>query len=317
MKGMGKLMKLIMYSVRDTEKPYIEAWAKKTDNDVKMVTEPLNANTVKLAEGYDGISLQQTTKLGDKQLYEQLAAMGIKQLAARMVGVDIFDLDACKANGIIVTNVPIYSPRAIAEMGVTQAMYLLRRIGEFEQRMSHGDFRWSDDLISNEIYNLTVGIVGLGNIGGNVEYEPYVEYTDFDTVVKNADILSLHTPLLPSTENMIAAPQFKMMKDNAYLINMARGKLVNTADLISALENKEIAGAGLDTLADETSFFGKQVSSDQIPDDYKKLAAMPNVLVTPHVAFLTETSIRNMVEISLNDAVTILEGKHSRNEIRM
>ena len=151
----------------------------------------------------------------------------------------------------------------------------------------------------------------------NVEYEPYVEYTDFDTVVKNADILSLHTPLLPSTENMIAAPQFKMMKDNAYLINMARGKLVNTADLISALENKEIAGAGLDTLADETSFFGKQVSSDQIPDDYKKLAAMPNVLVTPHVAFLTETSIRNMVEISLNDAVTILEGKHSRNEIRM
>lgn len=92
--------------------------------------------------------------------------MGIKQLAARMVGVDIFDLDACKANGIIVTNVPIYSPRAIAEMGVTQAMYLLRRIGEFEQRMSHGDFRWSDDLISNEIYNLTVGIVGLGNIGG-------------------------------------------------------------------------------------------------------------------------------------------------------
>lgn len=119
-------------------------------------------------------------------------------------------------------------------------------------------------MISNEIYNLTVGIVGLGNIGGataqiykalgakvlaydpsyNVEYEPYVEYTDFDTVIKNADILSLHTPLLPSTENMIAAPQFKMMKDNAYLINMARGKLVNTADLISALENKEIAGAG-------------------------------------------------------------------------
>ncbi len=132
MKGMGKLMKLIMYSVRDAEKPYIEAWAKKTGNDVKMVTEPLNADTVKLAEGYDGISLQQTTKLGDEQLYEQLAAMGIKQLAARMVGVDIFDLDACKANGIIVTNVPIYSPRAIAEMGVTQAMYLLRRIGEFE-----------------------------------------------------------------------------------------------------------------------------------------------------------------------------------------
>lgn len=330
-------MKLIMYSVRDAEKPYIDAWAKKTGHEVKTVTEPLNAKTVDLAKGYDGISLQQTTKLGDEQLYKKLASMGIKQLAARMVGVDIFDLAACKANGIVVTNVPVYSPRAIAEMGVTQAMYLLRRIGEFEQRMSDGDFRWSDDLISNEIYNLTVGIIGLGNIGGataqiykalgarvlaydpayNVEDEPYVEYTDFDTVVKNADILSLHTPLLPSTENMIAAPQFKMMKNNAFLINMARGKLVNTADLIAALKNHEIAGAGLDTLGDETTFFSKKVTPDQVPEDYKELAAMPNVLITPHVAFLTETSIRNMVEISLNDAVAVIEGKHSRNEVRM
>lgn len=327
-----------MYSVRNAEKPCVEAWAKKTGNEVKTVDEPLTAKTVSLAKDYDGVSIQQTAGLGDAKVYEQLASFGIKQIAARMVGVDMLDLDACKQNGITVTNVPVYSPRAIAEMGVTQAMYLLRRIGEFNKRMqADSDFRWSDDLISNEIYNLTVGVVGLGNIGGataqiykalgarvlaydpsyNVEYEPFVEYTDFETVVKNADILTLHTPLLPSTKNMIAAPQFKMMKDSAYLINMARGGLVNTPDLLAALENHEIAGAGLDTLADETTFFGKEVSADQVPADYKKLAAMPNVLITPHVAFLTETSIRNMVEISLNDAVSIISGKHSRNEIRL
>lgn len=329
-------MKLIMYSVRAAEKPYVTAWAKKNGHEVKMVDQALSAATVDLAEGFDGVSIQQTASLGDKQVYARLASMGIKQLAARMVGVDMIDLEACKQNGLVVTNVPVYSPRAIAEMGVSQAMYLLRRIGEFDQRMADNDFRWSDDLISNEIYHQTVGVIGLGNIGGataqiykalgarvlaydpsyNVEYEPYVEYTDFDTVVKNADILTLHTPLLPSTENMIAAPQFKMMKDTAYLINMARGKLVNTADLINALENREIAGAGLDTLADETSFFAKKVTPAQVPADYRKLAAMPNVLVTPHVAFLTQTSIRNMVEISLNDAVAIVAGRHSRNEIR-
>lgn len=329
-------MKLIMYSVREAEKPYITAWEKKTGNEVKMVSEPLTAATVDLAKGQDGVSIQQTVKLGGKDLYQQLAAMGIKQLAARMVGVDMIDLDACKDNHIVVTNVPVYSPRAIAEMGVTQAMYLLRRIGEFERNMSHGDFSWSDDLISNEIYNLTVGVVGLGNIGGataqiykalgarvlaydpvyNVEYEPFVEYADFDTVVKEADILTLHTPLLPSTENMIAAPQFAMMKKNAYLINMARGKLVNTEDLIDALKNHEIAGAGLDTLGDETSYFGKRVTPAEIPDDYKRLATMPNVLITPHVAFLTQTSIRNMVEISLNDAVATIEGRRSRNEVK-
>ncbi|MBB1069427.1 D-2-hydroxyacid dehydrogenase [Limosilactobacillus sp. RRLNB_1_1] len=330
-------MKLIIYSVREAEKPYINAWAKENGHEVEMVDKPLNAKTVKLAQGYDGVSIQQTAKLGDAKIYEELAAMGIKQLSTRTVGVDMINLDDCKANDIVVTNVPVYSPRAIAEMGVTQAMYLLRRIADFRERMAHGDFRWSDDLISNEIYNLTVGVIGLGNIGGataqiykalgarvlaydpfyNVEYEPYVEYTDFETVVKSADILTLHTPLLPSTENMIAAPQFKMMKNNAYLINMARGGLVNTSDLIDALENHEIAGAGLDTLADETTFFSKQVSPDKIPADYKKLAAMPNVLVTPHIAFLTQTSIRNMVEISLNDVVAVVEGKHSRNEIRM
>ncbi|MBD5807387.1 D-2-hydroxyacid dehydrogenase [Limosilactobacillus walteri] len=330
-------MKLIIYSVREAEKPYITAWAKKTGHEVKMVTEPLNDKTVELARNYDGISIQQTTKLGNAKLYAELAAMGIKQLSTRTVGVDMIDLDACKANKIVVTNVPVYSPRAIAEMGVTQAMYLLRRIGEFRERMDHGDFRWSDDLISDEIYNLTVGIVGLGNIGSatariykalgarvlaydpfyNVEDEPYVEYTDFESVVKNADILTLHTPLLPSTENMIAAPQFKMMKNNAYLINMARGGLVNTSDLIIALEKHEIAGAGLDTLADETTFFSKKVSPDEVPGDYKRLVAMPNVLITPHIAFLTQTSIRNMVEISLSDVVSVVEGKHSRNEIRM
>ncbi|WP_076459747.1 D-2-hydroxyacid dehydrogenase [Limosilactobacillus caccae] len=329
-------MKLLMYSVRDAEKPFATAWAEKNGHELKTIDQPLTADTVDLAAGFDGVSIQQTEGLGDTAVYAKLASLGIKQLAARMVGVDMIDLAACKQNGITVTNVPVYSPRAIAEMGVSQAMYLLRRVGEFNARMKDGDFRWSDDLISNEIYNLTVGIIGLGNIGGataqiykalgarvlaydpfyNVEYEPFVEYADFETVVKSADILSLHTPLLPSTENMIAAPQFAMMKDSAYLINMARGKLVNTADLISALEEHQIAGAGVDTLSDETSFFGKKVSPDQVSADYKKLAAMPNVLVTPHVAFLTQTSIRNMVEISLNDAVAIVEGRRSQNEVR-
>lgn len=329
-------MKLIMYSVREAEKPYVTAWESKSGHEVKMVEQPLTAATVHLAEGYDGVSIQQTAGLGGLEVYQQLAEMGIKQLSTRTVGYDMLDLAACQANGLTVTNVPVYSPRAIAEMGVTQAMYLLRRIGEFNQRMADGDFRWSDDLISNEIYNLTVGVVGLGNIGGatariykalgarvlaydpsyNVEYEPAVEYADFDTVVKNADILTLHTPLLPSTENMIAKPQFAMMKDSAYLINMARGGLVNTADLITALKEHQIAGAGLDTLADETTFFSKKVPLEKLPADYRELAAMPNVVITPHVAFLTATSIRNMVEISLNDVVKVVLGKPTKDQVR-
>lgn len=327
-----------MYSVGDKEVPFIKDFAAKNGHDIKMVEKPLNDQTVDLAKGYDGVSIQQTTSLGSEAVYQKLASFGIKQISARMVGVDMINLAAAKANNLVISNVPVYSPRSIAEMGVAHAMYLLRRIGEFKERMVNDhDFAWSKDMMSNEIYNLTVGIVGLGNIGGataqiykalgakvlaydpsyNVEYEPFVEYTDFETVIKNADILSLHTPLLPSTENMIAAPQFKAMKNSAYLINMARGKLVNTPDLIDALQNHEIAGAGLDTLGDETTYFGHKVSADQVPEDFKQLVQMPNVVITPHTAFLTKTSVRNMVEISLNDAITIVQGGHSKNEIRL
>ena len=330
-------MKIIMFGTKPIEKPYAEAWEKKTGNEVKMVPDLLNDGTVDMAKGFDGVITQQTQSLGSADVYKKLASFGIKQIGLRTAGFDMVDLDAARANDITITRVSIYSPRAIAEMGVTQAMYLNRKIGLFNQRMNeNNDFSWAPDLVSNEIFNLTVGIIGLGHIGGataqiykalgaNViaydpfydpEQEPFVEYTDLDTVLKESDIISLHTPLFPSTKNIINADALKKMKNSAYLINMARGGLVDTQALIKALQDGEIAGAGLDTLADETTYFGKKVNADQVPEDYKTLAAMPNVVVTPHVAFFTKTSVRNMVEIALNDTVTLINGGKTRNAIR-
>ena len=330
-------MKIIMYGTKPIEKSYVEAWEKKTDNTVKMVADLLNDDTVDMAQGFDGVVTQQTQSLGSSDVYKKLASFGIKQIGLRTAGYDMVNLDAANANGITITRVSIYSPRAIAEMGVTQAMYLNRKIGLFNQRMTDDhDFSWAPDLVSNEIFNLTVGINGLGHIGAatariykalgakviaydpfyDPEQEAFVDYTDLDTVLRESDIISLHTPLFPSTKNIINADSLKKMKKTAYLINMARGGLVDTQTLIKALQDGEIAGAGLDTLADETTYFGKKVSADQVPEDYKTLAAMPNVVVTPHVAFFTKTSVRNMVEIALNDTVTIVNGGKTRNAVR-
>lgn len=331
-------MKLIMFGVDAKEVPYAKEWSEKTGNEVKMVEEPLTLSNVEMVEGYDGISVLQTSKIDDPEIYAKLKQFGIKQLSTRTAGFDMFDLDLAKKNGLKITNVSIYSPRAIAEMGLTHAMYLLRRIGEFKERMlNDADFRWSKDLVSDEIYNQTVAIVGLGHIGGataqiykalgarviavtratSVIYAPYVdEFVDLDTALKEADIITLHVPLTSSTENMFAAPQFKQMKKNAILINMARGKVVNTADLIDALKNHEIAGAGLDTMGDETTYFSKKVEPEDVPDDFKELVEMPNVVITPHVAFMTDTAVRNMVQVSLNDIAAIVEGKNIKNEVR-
>lgn len=325
-----------MFGTKAQEKQYAQDWAKKTGNEVHMTTEELNDDTVDQVNGFDGVVTQQTTSLGSPKVYEKLASYGIKQIGTRTAGFDMIDLDAAKDNGLTVTRVSIYSPRAIAEMGVTQAMYLNRRIGEFNQRMNEEhDFRWSPDMTSNEIYNLTVGLVGVGHIGGataqiykalgakvlgydvayDPEMEPFLTYTDLDTVLEKSDIISLHTPLLKSTANIIDAAALKKMKKTAYLINVARGGLVDTKALIAALKNHEIAGAGLDTLADETSYFSKKVSAADVPEDYKELAAMPNVVITPHVAFFTSTSVRNMVQIALNDTATIVNGGRSRNAL--
>lgn len=326
-------MKIIVYSVLDAEKPYIDQWAMENNVEVKCVKERLTPETVKWADGYDGIDFQQTHQL-DPTIYPILKKMGFKQLTARMVGLDMVDIPLARENGLIVTNVPAYSPRAIAEMGLTQALRLVRKLGYYDQRMDHLNFEWTG-LESTEIYNLTVGVIGAGNIGGatariysalgakvlatdpvhHAELEAYLDYTDLDTVLKESDIVTIHTPLDDTTANMLDAAAFAKMKDTAYVINMARGGLINTADLIAALKNKQIAGAALDTLADETQFFEKQAQPEEIPEDYKELRAMPNVLISPHSAFYTDTAMKNIVYMGLNDVKAILEGKHPQYEV--
>ncbi len=314
-------MKIAAYSVVPAEKPYFEQWSKDHHVEVKLISAPLSSANLAEAADCVGVSVQQPSTLGGADFYQQFTQMGLKYIGVRSAGIDFVNLAECQKHGIKVTNVPAYSPRAIAEMGLTQALALLRKLGEYRAEMAQGKFSLNPHLISNEIYNLTVGLIGLGHIGGEtarlyralgakviaynrshkVEYESVVEYTDFDSVITQSDIISLHTPLTSATEGMIGAPELHKMKDNAILINMSRGRLVDTAALIAALESHQIAGVGLDTLANEAAFFRKDVPVDQLPADYRTLAAMPNVIITPHVAFYTTTAIKNMVNIGLDN----------------
>lgn len=320
-------MKILMYATLEPEKKYIAQWSKHHHIEVKCVEEQLSAQTVDWAKGFDGIDFQQTSSL-EPVVYQKLHQFGIKQLTARMVGYDMIDFDLAKKYDLVVTNVPAYSPRAIAEMGLTQALRLVRKLGYYDQRMDQLDFRWQG-LESTEIYNLTVGIIGAGHIGGasaqiysalgahvlandpvyRANLAPYLHYTDLKTLLKESDIVTIHTPLDQSTSNLINSETLALMKPTAYLINMARGGIVKTADLITALNNHQIAGAALDTLADEGQFFEKKSTPDEIPEDYKTLRSMPNVLISPHSAFYTNTAMKNMVEMGLNDVVAVVKGQ--------
>lgn len=327
-------MKILCYAVLPVEEPYILNWAEKNDIEVKMIQTELSDSTAYLAEGFDGVSSEGIAPVGEK-VYEVFEQFGIRQLAIRQVGVDNQDLRAAKEHGVTITNVASYSPRAIAEMGVTQAMYLLRKIGIYKNRMTNGDYTWDESTISTEIFNCTVGLIGGGHIGSATAqiysalgakvliYDPYYDasleayttYTDLNTVLRESDIISLHTPLLSTTKGMIDDTAFAKMKSNCILINVARGELINTQALIDALKNKKIAAAGLDTIADEIEFYGLHKNESELPADYKELNKMPNVLITPHVAFFTKLAIKNSMVIALNDVKTVINGGSTRNKV--
>lgn len=329
-------MKIICYGVIKMEESRIENWAQKNNVEVKIVHADLCAENAELAEGFDCVSSEGNLPV-DASVYEKFKQYGIKQLAIRQVGVDNQDLAAAKKNGIKITNVAAYSPRAIAELGVTDAMYLLRKIGIYQDRMAHGDFTYDESTINTEIFNCTVGIIGAGHIGGasahlysalgakvlacdpvyDASLEPYLTYTDFDTILAESDIISLHTPLLASTENMIDKTAFDKMKKKPILVNVARGGLVDTQALIAALKNGQISAAALDTLADETDFYNKKDMLNSLPADYKELKAMPQVLITPHIAFFTKLAVKNSIEIALNDAKTIISGGEVKSVVNL
>ncbi|MFT8363789.1 MAG: D-2-hydroxyacid dehydrogenase [Sporolactobacillus sp.] len=328
-------MKIIAYHVFDEERPQIESWSKAHGIDVVMTSDLLNTATVHKAQGFDGISIQQTEPITDPAVYKKLHDFGFRQLSTRTAGFDVIDLNEAARNHLAVTNVPAYSPYAVAELAVAQALQLERHLPQFNARVARQDFRWNG-LISREIRSLTVGIIGTGRIGAtaaqlfhglgatvigfdvypNQKLNDVLTYREsVEAVLAEADIVSLHTPLMPATHHMINKDNLKLMKRDAFLINVARGALINTVDLIDALEQHWIAGAALDAF--ESEWFNNQDLSDQPFDEplIKKLMAMPNVLLTPHIGFYTQTAVKNMVDICLDSVVDILQTGTSENRV--
>ncbi|MDS1016380.1 D-2-hydroxyacid dehydrogenase [Lentilactobacillus buchneri] len=329
------MLKILMYNVRPDEQKPLDGWVKQNGVQVDTNSVPLNAETVDLAKGYDGIVIQQHGPVSDPTIYEKLHLFGIKQITLRITGYEIIDLDQAKQNDLVVTNVPAYSPRSVSELVLADVMSLLRHIGEVGEREKHGDFSWKG-VEAREIHTLTVGIIGAGKIGSAVarifralgatviaadpihrpELNDTLTYVDHETVFKTADIVTMHTPLTDETNQMINADVFKKMKPSAIFINASRGQVVDTGALVNALEDQEISAAAIDTFEGENTIVGQDLTGKPIDNDnLKKLLAMPNVNVTPHIGFYTEVAVQNMVEIALNDVMMILNGQKSPHEI--
>lgn len=332
-------MKILMFSTREHELPAISKWVEDNGNNIQVDTikEDLSALTVDKVKGYDGISIQQTNPIDEAIIYEKLKEFGIKQIASRTAGVDMIDLNQAIKNDLIVTNVPAYSPNSVAELAVTQTMNLLRNMHLIYRNVHAGDFRWSANLIAREVRSITVGIVGTGKIGSTaaklfkglganvIAFDAYeneslkdiLTYKDtLEELLKEADVVSIHTPLTEETKYMINKDNLKLMKKSSFLVNAGRGGIINTDDLIEALENGTILGAALDTFETEGYFLNQVIPHHDLTDpQIKKLLNMENVLFTNHIGYFTTTAVDNIVSISLDCVKEALTVDDSANNV--
>ena len=251
-------------------------------------------------------------------------ASGVKMIAVCATGTDNVDLTYCKANGIVVSNIRGYAVHTLPEHVFMLLLALRRNLLGWRADVRAGLWEKADQFCLftrpiNDLYGSTLGLIGHGTLGNGVrkiaeafgmrvlvaEHKNATTVRDgymaFDTVLKEADVISLHIPLTPETRHLISTREFGLMKSSALLINTARGNLVDEAALIQALKSGQIAGAGFDVLAVQPPREGNPLLD----------LDLPNFILTPHVAWSSRNAMQIMADQLVDNIEAFLAGKPS------
>lgn len=241
------------------------------------------------------------------------------------VGYDSVDVAACTAAKVPVTNTPGVLDNAVAELTLGLILALGRGIVKYDGYVRDGSWEREWPPYTNDVHGKTLGVVGMGRIGRrlaeivaplgievlyhNRSQNPAIDesgvaaYAEWEDMLQRSDFVSLHTPLTERTRGFFVKEDFELMKPSAYLINMARGAVVNTDDLIAALQDGTIAGAALDVFEQEP-----------LPASHP-LLALDNVIVQPHNGSATVETRRAMVELGIDNLEDMLQGREPRTPL--
>ena len=306
-------MKAVAYSVRSDERAFFEREAERLGLEIELFEQPFSTKTVHYAVGADGISIV-GTPVGRAECMA-LSKVGVGLLSTRTVGFDHIDLEAAREFSIEVRNVS-YSPHSVAEYAIMLMLMAVRKMEMITERYRVQDFSLRN-IRGRELRSCTVGVVGTGRIGRCVLellksfgcrtlcYDLYpakeVEgYVDLDTLFKECDVLTFHTPLNESSYHLVNEESLNKMKPGVVLVNTARGGLIDTPALIRALEEGKVGAAALDVLESEGGLYHADHKEEVLRDhEMATLRACPNVILTPHTAFFTDQAVFDMCSISL------------------
>ncbi len=250
-----------------------------------------------------------------------IAAAANCRIVSRLgIGLDNIDVQYCTRSGIPVTNVPDYCVVEVAEHALAFILALGRKIGFYHHAAKQGRYKLQAGPVLRRIEGQTLGIVGLGHIGrclakkaaglgmrviafSRSRREPVenVVFLDLPDLLTQSDYVSLHVPLTPQTQHLLGAEQFQLMKPTAYLVNTARGGVVDHAALAAALDKNQIAGAALDVQTPEPPDLNAPPYNDE------------RVIVTPHAAFVSQESLANLRRRTAEQVVAQLTGNLPEN----
>ena len=249
------------------------------------------------------------------------AAPHLKVVGKHGVGYDNINIPAATARGVLVTNTPLANSTSVAEHALALLLAVARRIGETARDLAQGRMRAQKVYQGIELSGKVMGVIGLGSAGLRLArmtgqglgmrvlgFDPYKspwpdgieQCRDLDPLLRQADFISIHVPLTKETQNLIDAATLVAMKPTAVLVNTARGGIVDEAAVAEAVQAGRLAGAGLDVIVDEP------LKPDHL------LNGVPNIILTPHMAGVTEEAMMRMAQDSAEDILRVLKGERPK-----
>jgi D-lactate dehydrogenase len=347
-------MKLGFFEAEGWEKEILER--ELSGLEIYFTSERLTKENVKNFQDLDILSIFISSEI-DKEIIDSLP--NLKLITTRSTGYDHIDCEYCRSKGILVCNVPEYGTKTVAEWTIGLMLNLMRKIYYAIDQIKEVESFDLKNLRGEELYGKTLGVIGTGRIGKEViklakafgmnilAYDAFpdenfakeynVTYTSLEELLKNSDVITIHVNLNPSTYHLINKENIKLIKSGAYLINTARGGIVETEALLYALKEGILKGAALDVLEEETEIKeelellirytmidkprtrAEHDAGQDTQNDLKETAftlwqnhilmKMPNVLITPHNAFNSKEAIERILMTTIENIKKFLEGK--------
>lgn len=327
------MMKVFVYNYQEQEADYFNVCKKKMEIEIKTCPDQPSIENANLAQGYECISVL-STPIG-RDLILKFHEKGVRFISTRTIGYDHIDIAAAKNVGIHIGNAT-YAPESVADYTIMLILMSLRKMKMIMKNCEAQDYA-INHLEGKNLKGKVLGVIGTGHIGQTLirhiagfecdilaynphvkdEMKPYVEYVTLDTLLRKSDIITMHIPLNEDTYHILNAKTFAEMKDGVVIINSSRGSLIDNKALIKAIETGKVGAAALDVVEGETGIYYRNRNGAILKHhDLAILNAFPNVILSPHMAFLTDDSYHDMVVNSMKSCYFFMHGQENPWKIK-